>query len=73
MLVFRAGFLRWIDEVPEALRWVDGCTRGIHGIDERVIRSHDTDLLRSGIVAHQPHDLIVGRVGGGLRRMDDHH
>jgi len=53
MLVFRAGFLRWIDEGAEALRWVDGCTRGVHRIDERVIRSRDTDLLRSGIVAHR--------------------
>jgi hypothetical protein len=60
MFVFRAGFLRWIDEVAEAHRSIDGCTRGIHRIDERVIRSHDTDLLRSGIVAHQPHDLIAG-------------
>ena len=67
MLVFRAGFLRWIDEVPEALRWVDGCTRGIHGIDERVIRSHDTDLLRSGIPRLPQHNCRFNRRGDGKR------
>ena len=69
--LFRVGVLRRIDEVAEALRWVDGCTRGIDTIDQRDIRGDDPDLLWSGIGLHQPDDLIVGRVRGSLRRMDD--
>jgi hypothetical protein len=64
-----ADLAKGVNKAAEARRRVGGCACASDPFGQRDVRCHDIDLLRSIVCLDQPHDLVVGRICGCLRRV----